>query len=59
MRMQEKSMTSKHHKLVEFNAEMIGKATSKDTGKTIRLSITEDAGWNCWYNGKHDKRLRI
>ena len=31
--------------LVEFNAEMIGKATSKDTGKTIRLSITEDAGW--------------
>ncbi|HUS99522.1 MAG TPA: M28 family peptidase [Candidatus Thermoplasmatota archaeon] len=31
--------------LVEFNADMIGKATSKETGKTIRLSITEDAGW--------------
>jgi hypothetical protein len=31
--------------LVEFNAEMIGKATSKETGKTIRLSVTEDTGW--------------
>ncbi len=31
--------------LVELNADMIGKATSKETGKTIRLSITEDAGW--------------
>jgi hypothetical protein len=31
--------------LVEFNADMIGKATSKKTGKTIRLSVTEDAGW--------------
>lgn len=31
--------------LVEFNADMIGKATSQETGKTIRLSITEDAGW--------------
>jgi hypothetical protein len=31
--------------LVEFNADMIGKATSKETGKTIRLSLTEDAGW--------------
>ncbi len=31
--------------LVEFNADMIGKASSKETGKTIRLSITEDSGW--------------
>jgi len=31
--------------LVEFNADMIGKATSKETGKTMRLSLTEDAGW--------------
>jgi hypothetical protein len=31
--------------LVEINADMIGKATSKQTGKTIRLSISEDAGW--------------
>jgi len=31
--------------LVEFNADMIGKATSQETGKAIRLSITEDAGW--------------
>jgi len=31
--------------LVEFNADMIGKATSKETGKTIRLSMTEDTGW--------------
>ena len=31
--------------LVEFNADMIGKATSKKTGKIIRLSVTEDAGW--------------
>lgn len=31
--------------LVEFNADMIGKATSKETGKTIRLSVTEDVGW--------------
>jgi len=31
--------------LVELNADMIGKATSTETGKTIRLSITEDAGW--------------
>jgi len=31
--------------LVEFNADMIGKAISKETGKSIRLSLTEDAGW--------------
>ncbi len=31
--------------LVEFNADMIGKATTAETGRTIRLSITEDAGW--------------
>ena len=31
--------------LVEFNADMIGKATSAITGKTMRLSLTEDAGW--------------
>ncbi|MCJ7572621.1 MAG: M28 family peptidase [Candidatus Thermoplasmatota archaeon] len=31
--------------LVEFNADEIGKATSKETGKSIRLSITEDSGW--------------
>jgi hypothetical protein len=31
--------------LVEFNAEMLAKATSAQTGKTIRLSVTEDAGW--------------
>ena len=31
--------------LVEFNADMIGKAISKETGKTIRLSVTEDSGW--------------
>ncbi len=31
--------------LVEFNADMIGKATSKQTGKSIRLSISEDAEW--------------
>ncbi len=31
--------------LVEFNADMIGKATSTETGKTMRLSLTEDAGW--------------
>jgi Peptidase family M28/Bacterial Ig domain len=36
-----------HHTpvLIEFNADMIGKATSTDTGKTMRLSLTEDAGW--------------
>jgi hypothetical protein len=31
--------------LVEFNADMIGKATSAETGRKIRLSVTEDAGW--------------
>lgn len=31
--------------LVEFNADMIGKATSAETGRTMRLSLTEDAGW--------------
>lgn len=31
--------------LVEINAEMIGKATSAETGRKIRLSVTEDAGW--------------
>lgn len=31
--------------MVEFNADMIGKATSTTTGKTMRLSLTEDAGW--------------
>lgn len=31
--------------LVEFNADMIGKATSTETGSTMRLSLTEDAGW--------------
>ncbi|HIH28420.1 MAG TPA: Zn-dependent exopeptidase M28 [Thermoplasmata archaeon] len=31
--------------LVEFNADMIGKATSTETGKTMRLQLTEDAGW--------------
>jgi hypothetical protein len=31
--------------LVEFNADMIGKATTAETGRTIRLSLTEDAGW--------------
>jgi hypothetical protein len=30
---------------VEFNADGIGQATSKETGKKIRLSLTEDAGW--------------
>jgi hypothetical protein len=36
-----------HHTpvLVEFNADMIGKATSTETGKTMRLSLTEDVGW--------------
>ena len=31
--------------LVEFNADMIGKATTAENGRKIRLSITEDAGW--------------
>jgi hypothetical protein len=31
--------------LVEFNADMIGKATSTATGKSMRLQLTEDAGW--------------
>ncbi len=31
--------------LVEFNADMIGRATSAENGKIIRLSMTEDAGW--------------
>jgi len=31
--------------LIEFNADMIGKATSTETGRTMRLSLTEDAGW--------------
>jgi hypothetical protein len=31
--------------LVEFNADMIGKATSTETGKSMRLQLTEDAGW--------------
>ena len=31
--------------LVEFNADMIGKATNAENGRAIRLSMTEDAGW--------------
>jgi len=31
--------------LVEFNADMIGKATSAETSRKIGLSLTEDAGW--------------
>ena len=31
--------------LVEFNADGIGQATSTETGRKIRLSLTEDAGW--------------
>lgn len=31
--------------LVEFNADMIGKATSKETGKKIRATRTEDTDW--------------
>ena len=31
--------------LVEFNADGIGQATSMETGRKIRLSLTEDAGW--------------
>ncbi len=36
-----------HHTpiLVEFNADMIGKATSATTGRSMRLQLTEDAGW--------------
>jgi len=36
-----------HHTpvLIEINADMIGKATSTISGKTMRLSLTEDAGW--------------
>jgi aminopeptidase YwaD len=31
--------------LVEFNADMIGRATNVENGRKIRLSVTEDAGW--------------
>jgi hypothetical protein len=31
--------------LIEFNADMIGKAATAENGRTIRLSVTEDAGW--------------
>ncbi len=31
--------------LVEFNADMIGKATTRENGRKMRLSQTEDAGW--------------
>jgi hypothetical protein len=31
--------------LVEFNADMIGRATTAENGRKIRLSVTEDAGW--------------
>lgn len=31
--------------LVEFNADMIGRATNAENGKKIRLSMTEDAVW--------------
>jgi aminopeptidase YwaD len=31
--------------LVEFNADMIGRATNAESGRKIRLSMTEDAGW--------------
>ncbi len=31
--------------LVEFNADMIGKATTQENGRKIRLSYTEDADW--------------
>jgi len=31
--------------LVEFNADMIGRATSEQTGHYLRLSVSEDAHW--------------
>jgi len=31
--------------LVEFNADMIGRAVTAENGRKIRLSVTEDAGW--------------
>ena len=31
--------------LVEFNADGIGRATTAEYGKKIRLSVTEDTGW--------------
>ena len=31
--------------LVEFNADMIGRATTYESGHSLGLSITEDAGW--------------
>ena len=31
--------------LVEFNADGIGRATTAETGRKIRLSVTEDTGW--------------
>ena len=31
--------------VVELNADMIGKATSAETGRRMGLSMTEDAGW--------------
>ncbi len=57
--MQENYMNNKHQYLVEFNADMIGKATSKETGRKIRLSLTEDCRMDSRYNGKNDKRLRF
>jgi len=31
--------------LVEFNADMIGRAVAAENGRRLRLSVTEDAGW--------------
>ena len=31
--------------LLEFNADGIGRATTAETGRKIRLSVTEDTGW--------------
>jgi hypothetical protein len=31
--------------LVEINADMIGRATTAESGRKLRLSMTEDAGW--------------
>lgn len=31
--------------LVEINADMIGRATTAESGRRLRLSMTEDAGW--------------
>jgi hypothetical protein len=31
--------------LVEFNVDMVGRATSKETGRAMRMSVTEDVDW--------------